>query len=84
MLHGDGAFFVFAIAAGDPWSIKWNALATRISTYLFTVVPTALFSEFFELSGERIAAVNGLVFYGIQWLQYLVIILPAWRQFPDY
>lgn len=58
-------------------------MATHISTYLFTVVPTTLFSEFFELSGERIAAVNGLVFYGFQWLQYLVVILLAWRQFPQ-
>jgi len=83
MLHGDGSYFVFAIAAGDPWGIKWKALETRLSTYVLTVVPTTFFSNMFELSGDQIAVVNGLIFYGVQWLQYLIVVLLAWRQFPQ-
>jgi hypothetical protein len=30
MLHGDGSYFVYAIAAGEPWELKWKGLATRI------------------------------------------------------
>jgi hypothetical protein len=82
MLHGDGSYFVFAIAAGEPWELKWRELATRASTYVFTVVPAEFLSNAFELSGEHIAAVNGLTFYGVQWIQYLLVVLLAWRQFP--
>jgi hypothetical protein len=83
MLHGDGSYFAYAIAVGEPWELKWKGLATRASTYVFTVVPTAFFSDAFGLSGEHIAAVNGLAFYGVQWIQYLIVVLLAWRQFPQ-
>jgi hypothetical protein len=83
MLHGDGSYFAYAIAVGEPWEFKWKELATRASTYVFTVVPTAFSSEVFGLSGEHIAAVNGLTFYGVQWIQYLIVVVLAWRQFPQ-
>ena len=63
MLHADGSFFAYVIAAGEPWELKWKGLTTRASTYVFTVVPTAVFSNTFGLSGEHIAAVSGLTFY---------------------
>jgi hypothetical protein len=82
MLHGDGSYFAYLIAVGEPWEFKWKELATRASTYVLTVVPTAFISDLFDLSGEHIAAVNGLTFYGVQWIQYLVVVVLAWRQFP--
>jgi hypothetical protein len=83
MLHGDGSYFAYAIAAGEPWELKWKDLVTRATTYVFTVVPTAFLSNTFGLSGEHIAAVNGLTFYGFQWIQYLIVVVLAWRQFPQ-
>jgi len=82
MLHGDGSYFVYAIAAGDPWQLKWKYLATRASTYVLTVVPTELLSSGLSLSGEQIAALNGAIFYGVQLGQYIVLLLLAWRRFP--
>ena len=82
MLHGDGSFFVYAIAAEDPWGLKWSSLLTRASTYVLTVLPTAFVSDIFRLSGAQIAAVNGLTFYGLQWLQYFILLRMAWRRFP--
>jgi hypothetical protein len=82
MLYGDGSYFVFAMAAGEPWKLKWKDLATRASTYAFTVIPSEFLSKVLELSGEHIAAVNGFTFYSVQWIQYLLVVLLAWRQFP--
>jgi hypothetical protein len=82
MLYGDGSFFVYAIAAGDPWGLIWSSFVTRASIYVLTVVPVAFVSGILDLTGEQIAAVNGLTFYGLQWLQYLVVVWMAWRRFP--
>jgi hypothetical protein len=82
MLHGDGSYFVYAIAAGDPWQLKWKYLATRASVYVLTVVPTELLSNGLSLSGEQIAALNGAIFYGVQLGQYVVSLVLVWRQCP--
>jgi len=29
MLHGDGAFFVYAVSVGSPWLLKWRDIADR-------------------------------------------------------
>jgi hypothetical protein len=83
MLHGDGSYFVYTIAAGAPWDLKWKYLLTRSSIYILTVVPAEFFSSNFRLSGEQIAAVNAATFYGIQLAQYLILLILAWRQFPQ-
>ncbi|HET9394451.1 MAG TPA: hypothetical protein VFO36_00225, partial [Nitrospiraceae bacterium] len=82
MLHGDGSYFVYAIALGEPWDFKWTEIATRASIYILTVVPSAFVDGVFNLSGDHVAAVNGFTFYGVQWIQYLIVVMLAWRQFP--
>lgn len=78
-LHGDGSYFVFVIAAEQPWALKWYTLETRLSTYVLTVVPTAWIARVFALDGDRIAAANGAIFFGLQVLQFLGAATLAWR-----
>jgi hypothetical protein len=54
-----------------------EGIATRASTYVLTVVPTALFSNTFGLSGSLIAAVSTLTFYGVRWILYLIVVVLA-------
>lgn len=84
MLNADGAYFIFALGAGDPWELKWADLPTRLSTYIFTVIPTEILVSLFAVSGEGIAAVNGAVFYGFQLVQFVIVIAlarPRWTKF---
>jgi len=81
MLNADGAYFVFALGSGDPWLLKWADLPTRISTYLFTVVPTECVLQIWKLTGSEIAVVNGLTFYGFQLIQFLIVVGLAWPRF---
>jgi hypothetical protein len=83
MLNADGAYFVFVIGAGAPWELKWADLPTRVSTYLFTVIPTELIAHWLALTGSEVAAVNGLVFYGFQLAQLVVVVLLAGRRFAS-
>ena len=48
MLYGDGAYFVFSIAAGHPWDLKWKEIAARSTVYVLTVVPTSLLHSLFH------------------------------------
>jgi hypothetical protein len=84
MLNADGAYFVFVLGSGDPWLLKWADLPTRISTYLFTVVPTELVLQVWKLTGSEIAAVNALTFYGFQLIQFLIVIALAWRRHSQF
>lgn len=79
MLNADGAYFVFAISAGSPWDLKWVGLPTRVATFLYSVIPTELVSEIFDLSGSQIAIVNGVFFYGFHLAQFIVVTALAWR-----
>lgn len=82
MLHGDGAFFVYAIGTGDPWNLKWSLIEARAATYVLTVVPTWIITDTFSLAGRQTAFVNGLIFNVIPVLQFAVVIALAWRRYP--
>jgi hypothetical protein len=82
MLHGDGAFFVYAIGTGHPWMVKWGALETRSAIYLLSVVPTQFLAETFQLTGREIAALNGFLFSAIPVAQLAVVLGLAWRRHP--
>ena len=84
MLNADGAYFVFALGSGDPWLLKWADLPTRISTYLFTVVPTELVLQIWKLTGSEIAGVNALTFYGFQLIQFLIVVALAWPRHAQF
>jgi hypothetical protein len=82
MLYADGGWFVFALATGNPWVLKWQAIAARFTTYALTVWPVLQASWLFHLDPMQIALANGLLFYGIQlvlisWAYWL-----AWRTDP--
>jgi hypothetical protein len=82
MLNADGAFFVFALATQNPWKLKWASVPPRFATYFFTVIPTELVERTWRLSGEQIASVNAIFFYGLPLVQFFVVVALAWRRFP--
>jgi hypothetical protein len=82
MLHGDGAFFVYAIGTGEPWSLKWSTIAARSSTYVLTVLPTWLIADALSLGGRAIAVVNGFLFNAIPVVQFAIVIALGWRRHP--
>jgi hypothetical protein len=84
MLHGDGAYFVYALSAGVPWALKWRDIADRATVWLLTVEPTALLSQSLALGPLAIAAVNGLVFYAVPALLFAVAVALVWRSHPRY
>lgn len=84
MLHGDGAYFVYALSAGAPWALKWRDIADRASVYAFTVEPTALLAELFDLGPRAIAAWNGFIFYAFPALLFAIACSLVWRKNPKY
>ncbi len=84
MLHGDGAYFVFALALEDAWALKWRDISARASIYLFTVLPTYWISQAADLSPLDIAKLNGFIFYAVPALQYAVAAAIVWRSHPEY
>lgn len=81
MLHGDGAFFVYAIGTGEPWSLKWSAIAPRAAVYVLSVVPTQIIAEIFRLAGRQTAIVNGFIFNAIPVIQFATAIALAGRRY---
>jgi len=84
MLHGDGAYFVYALSVGEPWLLKWRDVATRASIYIITVVPTQWISQGLHLSPLAISDLNGLVFYLIPALQFGAACALVWRRNSRY
>jgi hypothetical protein len=82
MLHGDGAYFVFAIGAGDAWELKWADISVRAMVYLFTVAPSEWLTHALNLSPMQTAAVNGFIFYAAPLLQFAIACAMAWRAHP--
>ena len=84
MLYGDGAWFVFALATGQPWLLKWRSIAARGTVYALTVWPVLRISLWAGLSPMQITMLNCAVFYGLQlgltgWGFWL-----AWRLGPRF
>lgn len=79
MLYGDGSWFVFALATGSPWAIKWHFISARFTTYALTVVPTGLVAQNFGLSPHQIVPLNALFFYGAQFALYAASLWSAAR-----
>lgn len=82
MLFGDGSFFVYALATGHAWQLKWQFLTTRLSTYLLTVLPTEAICDAVSCTGSQIAVVNGAVFYLVPVLQFAYLVHIARQRFP--
>lgn len=82
MLFGDGAFFVYALATGHAWELKWQFLTTRLSAYVFTVLPAEGICQALSCDGVAFAAVNSATFYALPVLQFACLIAMAWRRFP--
>ena len=72
MLYGDGAWFVFALATGQPWLLKWRSIAARSTVYALTVWPVLQISQWAQLAPMQIAMLNCGVFYGLQ------LVLTGW------
>lgn len=84
MLYGDGAYFVFALATGKPWPVKWAEISVRATIYLTTVLPTLFLGRALHLGGLDLAALNGLFFYGLPVLQFVWACAIVWRRNPQY
>lgn len=82
MLYGDGAYFVYALAADQPWLMKWDGIAARASTYLFTVVPAHVLKAMFNLSPLELTKLNAFTFYGLQVIQFIIACGLVWRRQP--
>jgi hypothetical protein len=82
-LHGDGAWFVFAIGAGEAWTLKWAHLSTRVATYVTVVVPTELAEGTFRLSGPQTAMLYGFIFNLVPLAQFAACVALAWRRYPE-
>ena len=83
MLYGDGAYFVFSIAAGHPWDLKWKEIASRSTVYVLTVVPTSLLHSLFHFAPGNLAIVNGAFYFLLPVLQYFVACALVWRTRPE-
>jgi hypothetical protein len=84
MLHGDGAYFVYALSVGQPWPLKWATIAPRIAVYITTVVPTEWIAWGLHLSPLAIADLNGFIFYLVPTLLYVGACTLVWRRSPQY
>jgi hypothetical protein len=84
MLHGDGAYFVFALCVGQPWLLKWAFIAARFTVYITTVVPTEWIGWGLHLSPVAIADLNGFIFYLVPTLLYVGACTLVWRRNPRY
>jgi hypothetical protein len=84
MLHGDGAFFVYALSVGEPWALKWQHLSTRVSTYVLTVLPTEWIAQSLHLSPMSIAALNGFIFYLVPAIQFVIACSLVWKSHPRF
>ena len=82
-LYGDGAWFTFAVADGDPWILKWSMLASRASNYVTVVVPAELIATIFRLDGTHIAMTYGFLFGLVQLVQFTVCVAIARRRYPE-
>lgn len=78
MLHGDGAYFVFAIGADDPWLIKWRDIAARAAVFVTTVAPTHWLAMNLSLTPMQTAALNGFIFYAVPLLQFAAACALVW------
>jgi uncharacterized membrane protein len=83
MLYGDGAYFVFSIAAGNPWELKWKEIAARSTVYALTVVPTSWLQGIFHFEPGDLAIVNGVFYFLLPALQYAVACALVWRIRPE-
>ncbi len=83
MLHADGAFFVFALASGEPWTLKWSEISARVSVYLLTVLPTQLLADLFDLAPTASARLNAFFFYGLPALQFALAAKLVWQSRPE-
>src|SRR5215470_13880891 len=84
MLYGDGAYFVFSIAAGNPWELKWKEIAARSTVYVLTVVPTSWLHGLFHFEPDDLAIVNGVFYFLLPVLQYAVACALVWRIRPEF
>lgn len=84
MLHADGSLIAYAASLDEPWAVKWEHLATRITVYVFTALPTQLIAHLFNLSPMAIADVNGFIFYLVPALQFAACCALVWRTYPQY
>lgn len=82
-LYGDGAWFAFAVADGDPWVLKWSMLASRASAYVTVVLPAELITSMFRLEGTEIAIIYGFLFSFLQLVQFTICVVIARRTFPS-
>jgi len=84
MLHGDGAYFVYALSVGQPWILKWQELATRATTYVSTVAPTMWIASSLHLSPLSIASLNGFIFYLVPAIQFAIGCGLIWKSHPKF
>ncbi len=84
MLHGDGAYFVYALSVGEAWMLKWQFIAARAAIYLTTVWPTELGAFLFHLSPLGIGRLNGFIFYLVPALLFAAACALVWRRYPQY
>ncbi|MET0546874.1 MAG: hypothetical protein ABWZ40_11230 [Caulobacterales bacterium] len=84
MLYADGAWFVFALSAGEAWALKWKEIAARLTVYGLTVAPTAWLAQLFDWAPVTISRVNGFLFYAVPALQMAIAFALVWRKHAAY
>jgi hypothetical protein len=84
MLHGDGAYFVYALSVGQPWILKWGETAARATTYLLTVAPTLWIAGNLDLGPLSIASLNGFLFYLVPAVQFAAACALVWGTYPKF
>jgi hypothetical protein len=84
MLHGDGAYFVYALSVGGAWMLKWRSISARAAIYFTTVLPTELGASLFHLSPLGIGRLNGFIFYLVPALLFAAACALVWRRCPQY
>lgn len=84
MLYADGAYFVFALNVGDPWSIKWSEIPARATVYVLTVPVTQFIASSFQLKPLATADINGLFYYAIPLILNCIALRMAWQRGPRY
>jgi hypothetical protein len=84
MLHGDGAYFIYALSVDGAWTLKWRDIAARAAVFVTTVLPTEIAALSLQLSPMQISALNGFIFYLVPLLQFAVACALVWRSHPQY
>ncbi|HWU03561.1 MAG TPA: hypothetical protein VN222_12550 [Novosphingobium sp.] len=78
MLYADGAYFVFALATGSPWMLKWRAIAARATVYVLTVWPVEQAQNWWHFVPHQLAVMNAVSFYGVPMALFCLACRLAW------